>query len=252
VILVAANFSLNRELNPENSLIDAYCSQDFDNLSKNLDSADNRIKFEEWLKSNFSPEAAIESDLAWRNKVITLLCTKSVQDGKETIHHRKHEDLLLASLFFKVIPLPKKNETLLLNKPVHSLKAMLNLWQILSEIKNDILPSTSEVLFKMIKEKAIQDPEEFEQWFHLMGKDLKQFQDSYPELLTENKFNLLMHAFNFGANSNAYSTEAKLERIKKGLPTFINAGFSTHAVTLLVWNDQFIICNRGNATRRPI
>ena len=91
-------------------------------------------------------------------------------------------------------------------------------------------------------------------WFHLMKKQLEGFTKSYPDLLSPIQLNLMKQVFDLGANSTSYKYEDKVNRIKAGLPSVLNSGFfkPPHAVTLLIWGDQLIICNRGWATRRPI
>lgn len=90
------------------------------------------------------------------------------------------------------------------------------------------------------------------EWFHLMRKNLDQFKESYPTLLKENQIALLKHLFDLGANSTSYSVCDKVKRIQEGLPVIINAGYQGHAVTLLIWGDQFVICNRGATSNVPI
>lgn len=86
------------------------------------------------------------------------------------------------------------------------------------------------------------------QWFRLMGKTLGQFQETYPGILTENEISHLMDAFKL--NSAFSSSEEVVDRIKKRLPTIVQAGFGNdesggHAVTFVFFGDRFIICNRG-------
>lgn len=90
------------------------------------------------------------------------------------------------------------------------------------------------------------------EWFHMMSKDFNQFEEAYPELLDDKQMSLLKHLFDLGTNSQLYSYQEKVERIQAGLPTIIHSGFKGHAATLLVWVDQFVICNRGAASKFPI
>ena len=90
------------------------------------------------------------------------------------------------------------------------------------------------------------------QWFHILGKDLDLFKQSYPKLLNDFEAKLFKEVFDISANSKCFSLENKLARIKKGLPIMINSGFIGHSVTLLIWDKQIVICNRGALSRRPL
>ncbi|HEV8052641.1 MAG TPA: ankyrin repeat domain-containing protein [Parachlamydiaceae bacterium] len=89
-------------------------------------------------------------------------------------------------------------------------------------------------------------------WFHMFGKDLEKFKVAYPVMLSDNNLTILKENFNVGANPQLYSSEEKLKRIKDGLATFIITGFTGHAVTVLIWGDRFVICNRGGGSRTPV
>ena len=90
------------------------------------------------------------------------------------------------------------------------------------------------------------------QWFHILGKDLDLFKQSYPKFLNDFEAKLFKEVFDISANSKCFSLENKLARIKKGLPIMINSGFAGHAVTLLIWDKQIVICNRGALSRDPL
>ena len=90
------------------------------------------------------------------------------------------------------------------------------------------------------------------QWFHILGKNLELFKLSYPNLMNDFDAKLYKDFFDIGANLKSISLESKLERIKKGLPTGITAGFYAHLVMLLVWEKQIVICNRGASSRHPL
>ncbi len=85
-----------------------------------------------------------------------------------------------------------------------------------------------------------------------MSKKIQQFKEHYPHVLNENQMTGLKHVLESGAHANVDAAESKLEKIKAGEPVIINAGFTAHTVTLLIWGNQFVICNRGGASRRPI
>lgn len=89
------------------------------------------------------------------------------------------------------------------------------------------------------------------EWFHIFSKDLELFKQIYPQF-DDLEISLLKEMFDISANLKCLTSEEKLNRIKKGLPLFIKAGFSGHEVTLLIWGDRITISNRGGETRRPL
>lgn len=91
-----------------------------------------------------------------------------------------------------------------------------------------------------------------ETWFNLMHKELPNFKELYPNLFNKTQMTLLKQVLDLGANDHIYSKADKVKRIKKGLPVILNTGWSTHAVSILIWKDQFIICNRGTESRKPV
>ena len=90
------------------------------------------------------------------------------------------------------------------------------------------------------------------EWFHLMNKDFDGLKEHYPDLFGTNQAALLKHLFDSGANVNFYTTKESVERIQAGLPVVLNTGFAGHAVNVLIWGDQFVLCNRGGERRQSI
>lgn len=90
------------------------------------------------------------------------------------------------------------------------------------------------------------------QWFHMFGKDLDKFKSLYPDLLTKKEMEILKDALDLGANPTSYTLEEKLKQIKSGKLTISSASYIGHEVTLLIWGNKFAICNRGEASRKPI
>lgn len=88
--------------------------------------------------------------------------------------------------------------------------------------------------------------------FHLMAKHLTKLKEKDPLILSGTRANFLKEAITFAAGQDAHTNEEILERVGQGKPTFINAGYSGHAVTLLIYKDQFVISNQGNFSRRPM
>jgi ankyrin repeat protein len=90
------------------------------------------------------------------------------------------------------------------------------------------------------------------EWFHLMNKDFDGLKEHYPDLFGKDQSALLKHLFDSGANENFYTTKERVERIQAGLPVVLNTGFAGHVVNVLIWGDQFVLCNRGGEKRKSI
>lgn len=133
-------------------LKDAYCRQtdgSYRFLSAQLKSASDRIKFEEWLVNQFSPQDAIDTDFVWHSKVIALLVLNT---GPAT---SREEDLLLARLISKASPLPNKKEGFcakIARLVHHSAGMALNIKQIFEGFDECDLPITSGVILKRLLE----------------------------------------------------------------------------------------------------
>lgn len=91
-----------------------------------------------------------------------------------------------------------------------------------------------------------------QEWYHLMGKTLPDFGKRYPNLLSDDQTKLLNNIFDIGANDHQYSNKAKLKKIQNGDPVVLNAGHEGHAVAILVWGDQFVICDRADISNQPL
>jgi ankyrin repeat protein len=116
------------------------------------------------------------------------------------------------------------------------------------EIKGQsvVIKSQTKILVHSINLEGHASP----QWYQLMKKHLNMMETD--ALFNKEQSSLIKHMFDLGANPNSYSIEDQIQRIEAGLPTIISSGYSNHAVTLLVWKDMFVICNRGGASRKPI
>lgn len=86
-------------------------------------------------------------------------------------------------------------------------------------------------------------------WFHQMDKNFEEFQKLCPEFPNQELF---ADAIKFTAKINTHTSDQILTRIQSGLPTFFNVGFLGHDVVALFWKNQFVLCNRGDETRRPL
>ena len=98
-------------------------------------------------------------------------------------------------------------------------------------------------------EIAGHEPPELFRW---MWKDLDSFNESYPDLLSEEKKSLLKQLFDLGSNPTTYSSKELLQRIQAGLPVVIITGFQQHAVIVLIWGNQFVVCDRSGRQEMPI
>jgi len=90
-------------------------------------------------------------------------------------------------------------------------------------------------------------------FYSKISKGLKKYGGTNQNLLSDKESRTL------GAISQAYGFSALphkaselLERVNKGELTVIETGFKGHSVTVLFWKDYFVLCNRGDASRRPI
>lgn len=78
-----------------------------------------------------------------------------------------------------------------------------------------------------------------------IAKSINKFSEEFPSLLDEDASQLLTQSIEFSANHRIHTADHFYQRIKKGLPTFILTGFSSHSITVLIWKNHIIICNRG-------
>lgn len=79
-------------------------------------------------------------------------------------------------------------------------------------------------------------------WLRKMSKCTKEFSFQYPELLQNSTSELLIQMLKGGISD---SNQVILERHKTGLPVLISTGFVKHEVSVLIWGNYFILCNRG-------
>lgn len=86
-------------------------------------------------------------------------------------------------------------------------------------------------------------------WYVQMKKNLKSFEKTYPKALIPK---VLESTLENAAIKKGFTNNELLRRIKNGLPTFFQSGYQGHSVTILIWKDQFVICNRGESSRLPI
>ena len=81
-------------------------------------------------------------------------------------------------------------------------------------------------------------------WLHKMAKATK--------LMENQEFNLLTQTLNFSSNIKSQTTTDTLSRIQEGLPVILNTGYQGHTVSVLMWGDYFVLCDRGESSRAPV
>lgn len=85
-------------------------------------------------------------------------------------------------------------------------------------------------------------------WLGKMRKANAFFKTQFNDLCHDTK--LLDETLLFAQqNVNA---ERTLQRIRSGQPTILLTGYIGHAVSVLIWGNYFVLCNRGGGSRRPI
>jgi len=133
----------------------------------------------------------------------------------------------------------KNDPSIRVFKEVHKRKALSHAFN-LKGFTNVVEIKSNECLLTKDLEGYISEP-----WFRMMRKDFDRFALSYPGLLNSEQ---LIQLF----ESSEISTSDQLVRIQKGLPCIINTGFINHTVTLLIFGNRLVICNRGDVTRRHL
>lgn len=88
-------------------------------------------------------------------------------------------------------------------------------------------------------------------WIRQMMKTNTYFKEKCSDLMTTD---LLDEALSFTRNNlqNNEDEEQILERIRSGKPTFLLSGFLGHSVDILIWGNYFVLCNRGEGSRKPL
>lgn len=81
-------------------------------------------------------------------------------------------------------------------------------------------------------------------WLNKMAKATK--------LMEKQDFDLLTQTLKFSSNIKAQTTTDTLLRIQEGLPVILYTGYVGHTVSVLIWGDYFVLCNRGESSRAPI
>ncbi|HEV8052780.1 MAG TPA: hypothetical protein VGP47_09810 [Parachlamydiaceae bacterium] len=88
-------------------------------------------------------------------------------------------------------------------------------------------------------------------WFNLIEKDLHRFKKAYPHCLSEKEMKTLQDACRFEADHCNYTLRERFDAIKAGAG-IVGIGYLGHEITLVIKDDWFVICNRGEASRRPV
>lgn len=88
-------------------------------------------------------------------------------------------------------------------------------------------------------------------WLKKMGKATEKLanEPQYKNLIPPEDSKVLLDALNFSAEMSMKDPKEILSRIKAGEPTIIPTGYDGHAVSVLVWGSNLVICNRGGMSR---
>lgn len=86
---------------------------------------------------------------------------------------------------------------------------------------------------------------------HEMARSIPLFA-AETSFLDENTARHLSQSLHFASDQAIHKPKDILARIKRGQPTVILTGFESHVVTILIWKDIFVLCNRGGLARRPL
>lgn len=81
-------------------------------------------------------------------------------------------------------------------------------------------------------------------WLHKMAKA--------TELMQKPDLNLLTETLNFSSTTKTQVPSEILSRIQEGLPVILSTGYEGHNISVLLWGDYFVLCNRGESSRAPI
>ncbi len=85
-----------------------------------------------------------------------------------------------------------------------------------------------------------------------MARSCLEFAKESPTLLHADSANQLSEILQFAADQNSHTPLQILERIKNGEPTCILTGSDNHAATVLIWENLFILCDRGGLAQTPL
>jgi len=85
-----------------------------------------------------------------------------------------------------------------------------------------------------------------------MAQSIRQLALEYPHLLDEDSARHLAQSLQFAADHSSRKADQYLQRIQRGMPTFILGGYNIHAAVYLIWNDLIISCDRGGINPRSL
>lgn len=86
-------------------------------------------------------------------------------------------------------------------------------------------------------------------WLKRMGSATQSISNYLPDLLSSIETKELLELLETGMNP---SNQIVLENIKKGRPVLLSTGSRDHEVVVLIWGNLFILCNRGDGSRKNI
>lgn len=157
---------------------------------------------------------------------------------------RPHYQHLFTPMIEKNSPIRK------LYKETINRKALGHAWHLSG--KTELKPHATKSFFNQSFSMNL-EAHHAQQWYRMISKDLDAFNAAYPdEVLDIGEIKLLQEALEYGANPTSYSLEEKLERIKAVKGIFQDTGSTRHVVTILIWGDKLVICNRADPNRESM
>lgn len=79
-------------------------------------------------------------------------------------------------------------------------------------------------------------------------KNIKLFSKEFPVILDSETSALLSNAFQAAADARNRSPAEKIASWKRGEPLILSTGYVNHFVTVLFWDNFFVLCNRSPIT----
>lgn len=78
-----------------------------------------------------------------------------------------------------------------------------------------------------------------------VGKSIKLFNKDFPDIMPSETSSLLSDAFQVAAFSRTRTSSEKIASWKAGKPLILSTGYVNHFVTVLFWDNFFVLCNRS-------
>lgn len=84
-----------------------------------------------------------------------------------------------------------------------------------------------------------------------MARSIPKFAEA-TSLIDKTTANRLSEILQHASDQESHTASQLLERCNKGEPTWIRTGFDGHASTVLIWNDLFVLCDKGGDSPAPL